>query len=181
MKALLVVLGVVVVLVGVLAGSYITNHNYGNRAETTIVFEHRNMENILSQYSLKVMEVAQVPAMYKDDLKEVMTEVMSARMGADGSKATFQWFKEHNINIDSAMYVKIQQVIESGRNKFENSQTKFLDTKKVYVTNLGTFYRGMWLRIVGYPKIDLDKYKIVTSEHSNESFATGIDKGLKLR
>ena len=181
MKTLVAVVGIIVVLVLVGVGSYVSNYNYGNMAENTIKAEYTNMENILAQYSLKVMEAGQVPTMYKDDMKEVMTSVMTARMGSDGSKATFQWFKEHNINLDSSMYKQIQQIIESGRNKFENAQTKFIDTKRTYETNLGYLWKGMWLRIAGYPKIDLDKYKIISSGHAKKTFETGIDTGIKIR
>jgi len=176
----------VMVLFGVV--SYITNANYGNLAEVTIDKEYENLKNILSQYSLKISEAAQVPSMYKDDMKEVMTSVMTARMGADGSKAMFQWFKEHQINLDPAMYTKIQNLIEAGRNQYQNSQTRFLDVKAVYVANLGYEWKGMWLGAAGYPKINVgyprgtaDDYPIVKSEFAVNAFDTGIDTGIKLR
>ena len=79
------------------------------------------------------------------------------------------------------MYTKIQQLIESGRNKFENTQTKFIDTKRAYQTSIDKLWSGLWLRITGYPKIDLDAYKIITSGHAQETFETGVDNGLQLR
>jgi hypothetical protein len=72
-------------------------------------------------------------------------------------------------------------VIEAGRNKFENAQTKFIDTKLVYETDLGYLWKGFWLRVAGYPKIDLAKYVIISSEHAQDAFKNGVDKGLKLR
>jgi hypothetical protein len=176
------------VIIGVVVGSYVSNANYGNRAEAGIVKEYENLQNILSQYTLKVSEAAQVPAMYKDDLKEVMTSVMAARMGEDGSKAAFQWFKEHNVNIDAAMYTKIQTLIEAGRNQFQNAQTRFLDIKTTYVVNLGYLWKGLWMNIAGYPKLKVgypygtqDDFPIVKSAQAVETFKTGIDTGLKLR
>jgi len=102
--------------------AYYSAYNYGADAETVIQAEYKNMENILAGYSLKISEAAQVPGMYKDDLKEVMTSVMAARQGEGGSKAAFQWFKEHEVNISAEMYTKIQQMIEAGRDKFQNAQ-----------------------------------------------------------
>lgn len=181
MRALLFSLGGLGLIAAIVIGSYVTNYNYGNRTEKVLTAQYTNMENVLGQYSLKVAEVAQVPSMYKDDMKEVMTSVMTARQGSGGSKAMFQFFKEHQINIDPGMYTKIQQIIEGGRNKFENTQTKFIQSKAAYETNLGYFWKGMWLSIAGYPKIDLDAMKIISSDHAIETFKTGIDKGLKLR
>lgn len=179
--ALIIVVASIIVIGGTLFASYVSAHNYGVRAEQQIVAQYEDMENILGQYSLKVAEAAQVPAMMKDDMKEVMTSVMTARMGADGSKAMFQWFQEHQINLDPQLYRQIQQMIEAGRDKFANAQTQFIDTKRVYETNLGYFWKGMWMRIAGFPKIDLDQYRIISSDHAQEAFETGVDKGLTLR
>ena len=188
MKTLIVSIALAVILVGTVAVSYVTYANYGNRSEVTIEKEYQNLQNILSQYTLKVSEAAQVPAMYRDDMKEVMTSVMTARMGADGSKAMFQWFKEHQINLDSNLYSKIQALIEAGRNQFQNAQTRFLDVKATYVANLGYVWSGLWLSIAGYPKINVgfprgttDDYPIVKSAAATASFETGIDGGIKLR
>ena len=183
MKALLIgIVGVIAALILVVAGSYISNHNYGVTAETQIKAEYENMENILAQYSLKVMEVGQVPAMMRDDLSQVTKDAMSGRYGADGSKAMFQWIQENYPGqVDASLYTQIQQVMEAGRNKFENAQTKFIDVKRAYETSLGLFWKGLWLRIAGFPKIDLDDYKIISSEHAKEAFETGVDKGIKLR
>lgn len=182
MKTLITVAGVAFVVIGVLVGSFVSNYNYGNRAEQTIKAEYKNMENILAQYSLKVSEAAQIPGMKTDDLKAVTRDAMTGRYGSGGSKATFQWIKENYPGqVTDALYSKIGNIIEAGRNKFENTQTKFIDTKRAYETNLGYLWKGMWLNVAGYPKINLDDYKIISSEHAQESFKTGVDKGLKLR
>lgn len=180
MRVLLSILGVVAFLILVVVGSYVTNYNYGNRAEKEIVAQHKDLENVLSQYSLKVSEVAQVPTMQREDVKEVFTAAMQGRYGENGSKAMFQWLQEQNPTLDSKVYTQIQQVMEAGRNQFQNAQTKFIDTKRGYETNLGYLWKGFWLRVAGYPKIDLDDYQIVTSEHSNEAFKTGVDKGINI-
>ncbi len=182
MKTGITVLGIIAVLIATAVVSYITNYNYGNMAEKTIVAEYANMENILAQYSLKVEEAAQVPGMKTEDLTKVMREAMTGRYGKDGSKAVFQWIKENYPGqVSDALYVQIQQIIEAGRNKFENAQTKFIDTKRVYETNLGYFWKGFWLGVAGYPRIDLAKFVVISSEHAQDAFKTGVDKGVKLR
>ena len=187
MKAIIAVVVTIVMLVGIPTVSYVSNANYGNRAEVSIDKEYENLQNILSQYTLKIGEAAQVPAMMRNDLKDVLTSVMAARMGEGGSKATFQWFKEADINLDAGMYKKIQAMIEAGRNQFQNSQTRFLDIKGVYVADLGYVWKGFWLRTAGYPQLNVgfprgatDDFTIVKSASAVETFSTGIDKGLKL-
>jgi len=180
-KAVLIVLAVIGVFVGLLVQSYVSAYNYGNKAEKEILASWENNENILAQYSLKIQEMAQVPAMYAADLKDTYTSAIQGRYGKDGSKAMMQWIQEKNPNFDSTMYIKLQQVMEAGRNKFENAQTIFVDKKRTYETNLGYLWRGYWMRTAGYPNIDLSKYKIITSTHAKETFETGVDKGIKLR
>ena len=178
----LAIVGIIFVgIIALLGASYVTNFNYGNRAEKTIVAVYTNNQNVLSSYTITVMEMAQIAEMQKDDVLAVVTAAMSSRYGADGSKAMMQFITEQNPNLDPAVYRNLQNVIAAGRVKFENNQTKLIDTKRVYETKLGTFWTGMWLRIAGYPSIDLDEYKIVVAASTKETFETGIDAPLKIR
>jgi hypothetical protein len=181
MKTLIAVIGVLGVLAVVLVGSYVSNYNYGNEAETEIKAQYKNMKNILGQYSLKIKEAAQIPSMQTDDLAKLFNGSLGARYGKDGSGAAMQWIKEQNPNLDQSTYKKLQQLIEAGRNKFENTQTRFIDAKRTYETNLGYLWKGMWMRLAGYPKINLADYKIITSNHAKKTFDTGVDEGLQLR
>ncbi len=111
----LVFLGVIGAVAFLLITSYISAVNFGNRSEKGIKAQYEDMENVLAQYSLKVAEIAQVPEMYRDDLKEVYRAAIEGRYGANGSQATMQWLREQNPNFDSSLYTKIQQVMEAGR------------------------------------------------------------------
>ena len=177
----LVVLGIVGAIVVGAVGAYVSNANYGNRAEKQIVAAWENNENILGQYSLKIAEMAQIPDMQRDDLKEVYRAAMEGRYGADGSKATFQWLQEQNPQLNAEVYTRLQQTMEAGRNEFRVAQTELIDLKRGYETNLGYVWKGFWLRLAGYPKLDLNKYQAITSEYAQEAFKTGVDKGITLR
>lgn len=179
---ILAVIGFVAVVALTLFGSYVSAVNYGATAEAGIKAAYTNNQNILAQYSQKVQEVAQVPAMYTEDVTKVTQAAIQGRYGADGSKAVFQWLKEQNPQLDSKVYTKIQQVVESGRDEFKNAQTRLIDEKRVYETSLNTFWRGMWLRIAGYPKINLDDYKVITTANTDAAFAAGKEASpIKLR
>lgn len=180
----IIVLGVVVMLIGAIAffvAAYVSAANYGNEAENGLKATWSNNQNILGQYTLKVQEIASVPEMYKNDLKEVLAAEMSGRYGKEGSRANMQWIKEHAVNFDSSMYAKIQQVIEAGRNEFQNAQTRLIDQKQVYETNLGYVWKGFWLKLAGYPKIDLSIYKPVIAGDTAKAFETGVQAPIKLR
>ena len=173
--------GILVFLGLFIVGSYISNYNYGNEVEKQLTTQMKQNENVLSSYYGKVQEIVQVNDMYKNDLKEVVTAAIQGRYGENGSQASWQWLKENNPSLDSSLYVKVQQVIEAGRNEFKNSQSVLLDMKRGYETNLGYFWKGTWLRIAGYPKINLDDIRIVVTEDASEAFRTGVDTPLQLR
>lgn len=161
--------------------SYISAANYGNRTENALKAKMEDNENIYANGTQKVMEIAQVPTMYKNDLKEIVTAAIQGRYGENGSQATFQWLKEQNPGLDSAMYVKIQQVIESFRDEFKNAQTQMLDQRRAYENALGYVWQGFWLNMAGYPKIDLNKFTIVTTDKARQTFETKRDTGIQLR
>ena len=121
--------------------------------------------------------------MYKDDLKEVVTASMSGRYGADGSKATWAWIKEHNHGLDGKLYERIQTLIESGRNDFQRSQTILLDTKRAYLDLLGGYISGYFVTRNGFPKkVDPNNIRIISTEYAQEAFKSGKETGpIKLR
>ncbi len=157
-------------------GSYVSAYEFGNKMENKIQSQYKQMQNVLTQYYQKVNEIAQVPNMYKDDLKEIVQASIQGRYGKDGSKATFQFLKEHNVSLDSSMYIKIQQVMESGRNNFEFENKKLLDMLNEYKIALGSFFQGYWLSKGKYPKIDLEKYKPIVNSYSNDVFEKGYEE-----
>lgn len=176
------VVAVVITVIIVVVGSYVSAANYGVEMETRIKAEWENNENVLSQYSQKIQEAAQIPAMQRDDVAKVLTGAIGARYGAAGSQASMQWIREQNPSLDPAVYKKLQQIIESGRDEFKNAQTKLIDVKRSYETSLGYVWKGFWMRLAGYPKIDLSKYKAISNDYANEAFKTGKEAGpIKLR
>lgn len=175
-------IGIILTLFAVAAVSYISAYNTGNRLEQRIKAEYANNENILAQYGQKMMEAAQVPAMMRDDVSRVIRDALSVRYGPEGAKAVFQAIAEQNPNVSEAVYVKLQQLIEAGRDEFKTGQTRLIDTKRVYETALGSFYQGIWLRIAGYPKLNLADYKVISTDRAEQVFKAGKEAApLQLR
>ena len=174
--------GLIVAVLVIAASSYIGANNYGARIEAQLNAEYSNNQNILAQGQQKVLEAAQVPTMYKNDFAEIVKADVQGRYGADGSKATMQWLKEHDIKIDSDLYKKIQQLIEGYRDEFKNSQTKMIDVRRQYEAEQGLFWRGMWLRIADFPKVDMTKFKPIVTDGVQDLYKKGKESGpMKLR
>jgi hypothetical protein len=177
----LAAVGAIAMVAVVIVASYVSAANMGNRMEKQLDAQYVQNQNVLGQYTLKIQEAVQVPTMYKDDLKEVLTKAMQGRYGADGSKAVFNWIKENNLSFDSSLYTKVQQMIEAGRNEFANEQRRMIDVKRAYETELGTVWTGFWMGLAGYPKLDLSKYKPVVAGDTAQVFERGTQDPIKLR
>jgi hypothetical protein len=176
----LIALIVVGLLALLLIPMYISAMNYGARTEITLDTKLQDNENIYGQGTQAIMEIAQVPQMYKNDLLEIVKADIQGRYGSDGSKATFQWFNERQLPIDASMYKAIQQQILAFRGKFEVSQRELLDQRNTYQIALNTFPRSVFLSMAGYPKVDLKKYDIVTTNKARQTFETKRDDGIQL-
>lgn len=182
MIALIGVVSLIVVALAVIATSYIGANNYGARIEAQLKAELDNNQNILAQGQQKVLEAAQVPTMYKNDFAEIIKADVQGRYGAEGSKATMQWLKEHDVKIDADLYKKIQQLVEGYRDEFKNSQTKMIDVRRQYEAEQGLFWRGMWLGIAGFPKVDMTKFKPIITDNVENVYNRGKEeKPLQLR
>lgn len=162
-------------------GMYISNANYANTAENGIKAQYENNRNILSNYTTRIMEMAQVNDMYRDDLMKVVEATFSGRYGADGSKAVFQFIQENNMTLDSSMYRALQSSMESGRLEFQAGQTALIDKRRAYETAMGFLVQGFFIKMAGYPKIDLTKYDIIVEQSTSDRFETKIDAPMKLR
>lgn len=183
MKTWMVVVGVLVALFVMgasVVGYGISTYNGAITTENSIVAQYEQNQNNLSQYSNKIAEMVQVPDMYKNDYKEVVTAALEGRYGAEGSKAAFQWLKEHDINFDSSLYGKVQDAMTIGRDKFENEQKKLIDRQRAYQDMCQTVPKGLILGMFGFPTDKMDEIKIVKSSYSNEAFGSGVENGLQL-
>ena len=168
------VLGGVACSVGVGTYNSLVTQEEGVKAQYT-----QNQNNYDNMWK-KFREASQVSTQYSKDLKEVYDSAIQSRYGKSGSGAMMQWIKEHNPNFDASMYKGLQQLVETGRNSFEANQKMLIDKKRAYTTDLRVFPNSLLASTLGFPKIDLDKYKIVTSGATDEAFESGKADEVKL-
>ena len=181
MKGILIVVAAVLglgIVIG--AGSFVGVYNTCVEQETSIGAQYKQNQNNYDNFFKSVMETAQVATKYSADLKKVFDRAMTGRYGANGSKATWAWIQEHNPTLDVNVYTKIQQIIESGRANFETNQKLLIDKKAVYNLTLTRFPTNLVAGAMGFPKIDLTKMDIVTSDDTQKAFDTKKADAIKI-
>jgi len=162
------------------------------KLENTTIAQWKDNQNTYDAFWKTVKEVAQVPDKYKDDFKQLLVADTTAKFGPDGSKATFQWFQDRQINFDAGLYRKVQDVIESGHQDFKRSQTELLDKQRKVADMTQSYWGGIMAKHYSFPRElkgdtappkDLDgdgkltvlDYPIVTSARTQKAFQTGQD------
>lgn len=185
MKGLVIALasfvGLIVVAAIVFVGLYISNANKGATMEESIVAAYEANRNVLSNTTARIMEMAQVNEIYRDDLNEVIENTFTGRYGEDGSQAVFQWIQEQNIPLDPGLYRTLQASVEAGRNEFRNSQNRLIDLRRQYQRELRLVVSGFFLRLAGYPHIDLAQFDIIVLDEIAERFDNRQDQVLDIR
>ena len=178
----LAVLGVVAFVIFTLLFGYIGFSNTANAFEVDIKAKYADNKNVYDNGWKKVKEVAQVPDLQTEALQKVYTAALQSRYGADGSKALLQFITEQNPNLDQSTFLKIQQDIEAFRIEFQSNQTQLVSRKQAYERFLTATTSGRFYNLLGeYPHIDLTKFDIVTSEQTEQDFATKKSEPIKLK
>lgn len=181
------VMGLSLVVVAMVVGlgvAIMGANNYGNAAQVRIHTMYQNNENIFAQYGQKVAEAVGVADIAKTDMAELLTGSLEARYGTDGTQATLLAVTEAFPGLDQGVYTQIQRIIEAGRNDFTVAQTQLIDAKRSYVTALGSFPKGKFLSMMGYPSINVgyplgteDDYPIISTTSAANTFESGVECG----
>lgn len=173
-KKFYVIGGVVLVLVLLMmAVSY--NNGFVSQEEG-IIASHQDSKNVHASVFKNLKSQGVSVERYGDAVIEAIQAAMQGRYGG-GSKAAFQWFKEHNPEISPDLYSKLQTSIEAGYNKFEAAQRNKIDRIRQYRSNLRSFPGSMVAGFMGFPKIDLKEYEqIVLTGATEKAFEEGKDE-----
>lgn len=187
------VIGLVVALaLAVIIGSYFVGYlGYRNTAqsfEVDIPAQYTETQNVYDNGWKKVVEIAQIPEMQAQQVKDVYAGVMTGRYGANGSKALTQVIFEQNPHLDTEVYTKVQRTVESFHDSFQASQTNLIARKQEYAkfvtaTTAAVFYNwiGNYPHIkIGVPPGTQDDFQIVTSDKTQNDFKTHKSEPLNL-
>lgn len=182
MKVFAIVLSVILLAAIAFGFTAVSYHNTAVRMETNIGKFDKESQNVLSNYTMKLKEKAQVPDMYVKDLGDIVDKTFKGRYGENGSQAMFQFLKETMPNFDSSLYKELQITMEAGRNEFKLSQSRKLDICQQYEAMTGQFPASFIFGVTGkgYHNV-AKKCEIVVDASTASKFESGVDEVIKLR
>lgn len=150
--------------------------------ESSVTYQYKENQNVYSNMWKTFKETAQVTTMMTEDTEKVFKAAIEGRYGEDGSKAVVQMIKEDNPKLDGSLYRQLQSAVQSGRATFSENQKLLLDKKRSYENYLKRFPNSIIAGALGFPKVDLSKFDIVTDMRTEGAFDSKKDnEEVKLR
>lgn len=177
--------GIVLVLV-VIIGALIGFNMYTNAHDTNVRFMsdiervHEGSRSELSSYTLKIKDMAKVPAMYTKDLSSVLETYFESKNNKQSQQAVFAFMQERVPNFSPKMYEMLMVTMNAGRDSFNNIQKRKVDI----CANHKTFRNKFWTnKILGdfNPSDDYKKMcRVISDTSTNEAFETGVQESVEL-
>lgn len=178
-KNLVGVLVTMFVVVLASLGWVVSINNTCVQQEAGLEAQYKQNQNNYDNFYKSVVETLGISKQYAEELRKTYDKAIKSRYGEEGSKALFQMITEQNPQMDASLFKKVQELVESGRANFAADQKTLLDKKQVYETYMGQIPNGPVAKFLGFPKKDIAKFDIVTSERTEKAFETKKDEAIQ--
>lgn len=160
----------------IILSSYVKANDYGAITESSLEAIRNDSRTRLGNIEQTAVEMMQIDAANRDSAKEIVREAIQGRYGSNGIQATFVALQEAGFPVDNSIRVKVTGFIEAGRRDYQGNQTLMLQRVATYKGSLGSTWQGFFLKMAGYPKINLDEYKGISTQRADEAYRTGVEK-----
>lgn len=170
------VIGTILILIIMLAGSAIGFHNQEVRLRNLITNKLSDNKNQMDKMWKTISQTTQVT----DEQKKALVEIYSsyAQNRGTGGGTLVKWVKEAIPNVDQTTFRNLQNIITSERDGFAMRQKEILDFKREHDNLLDTFPNNIWAAVLNRQKINVT---IVTSSRTEKAFESGADDDVSLR
>lgn len=159
-------------LFGMIAcGTLVDFSNTSVELEAAIKTQYKANQAVHDKVWKTIAQDANVATAHADRVKEIVIGSIEGRYGND-TNVVFKAINEATgQTLPTELFAKVQQVIEAGQAEFANNQRELLSKKQTYELHLHRFPNSIYASMLGYPRIDMDQFDIVTSERTDRAFA----------
>ena len=175
----LVALIVVAMIIGLVSCQTMMSFNNACvELETSIKSQYDKNQAVYDTAWKSIKETASVADAHSDKLKEIVVASVQGRYANDQG-VLFKAISESNgATLPIDLYGKVQQVVESSRQQFLANQVELVSKKQTYEQHLSTFPNTVYAGYLGFPRIKLDDYGIMTSERTDGAFKSKKDEAV---
>lgn len=140
------------------------------RHENGIIAADNHLAAVISSKDNILAGQSEVVLKYKDMLLEAIDKTTKGTFGEDGSEAVMQWIKTNYPNMDSDVFKKIQQAVETWFTNIQMANDDEIARVNVYRNYYQDPANVAFTWALGFPKIDMKKYgtPIVTKNAKKE-------------
>jgi hypothetical protein len=166
----LAILGVILLSLGSLILGVWSDWKQAVFLENKIEAQYTTNKSSYDNMWKKFIEVTKVSELQAKQYKDVYLGLIEGRY--KDQNLLFKMVQEDNPKMDSAVYVQIQRVIESGRNAFDNNQKAMTDVIREYNNVVGV--KILMPMVTGKKKLNPNDY-IITSARTSNAFDSKQD------
>ncbi len=142
------------VLIGII--SQVTVRTLGERMEASIVAGYDQLEAINSQYTGEISAISHGTETRQKELREIITRYFVAKIGNAHDWEVFNWLEMQQVPVSDFRHDKIMGLIHQGRKEYRETVISIRKGRDSYRKTLDSFYTGLWLRLNGFPRIDVE-------------------------
>lgn len=159
-------------------------HNTVVRQEEGITGANKSRQATLSNLSQKIKEAIGVQDINVENIRKTVNEQIATRAGDGGLKATMLFLQENNIAPSQELALKIVNLIDQGRNKFEHEEKLLISRKVVACQYRGQVPNSWVIGFMGSATLNIgcrngqDDFAPLMNDKAKASFDSGEDKGL---
>ncbi len=124
-----------------------------------------------------IQQEAQVASAERESFRKTYAEIMQSQQGIAGNGQLASFFTQANINVSPELFSKLMTSIEAQRESFHRDQMKLAEIKSKHDKILGGFPGNVLFFFVHRDPLEI---KMITSDRTNEAFASGTDNNVDL-
>lgn len=166
-------LGAILISGGFCISQYVSYHDKAVNFEANIQKLQKNSESVLSNGTMTILDKSKVSDKYADQFKEALKLSIGSR-NAGNQNLIFKAIHEQNPTLSPDIYKDLSASISGMRADFTVTQQRIMDTCAAYESARNKVWSGFWMRVSGYPRIDVNAAcKIVSDTKTQKAFETG--------
>ena len=142
-----------ILLAGVI--SHVTASALGELSESRIKASQVQLGIIVSKFIDTLQDLALDTEIRPAGLMPLIESHLSANPARPDNREVFEWLKTRQTSMSDFRHDKIDELILEARKDYQSNLAELQHVRETYRNHIDSLYSGFWLRINGYPTMEL--------------------------